>query len=193
MSSSDRTEHGTADRSQHAFTVPKETRDRYPNYLVREARVPIGDDYVIEQDPGGTLFVVDGKLLRIRESLTIRDTQGAEVYHIQGTLLGVKNVLALSRAGATIATVRKQAPESGQEQYVVELPGSEHVEVIGSPADRAYSLNYRGYTVATIAHRRMPLGSGYRVQIAPQQDDGVVLAVTVCLDVMSRPSRPSRP
>jgi uncharacterized protein YxjI len=189
MPSPDRNDHGTADRTRHAFTVPMEPRERHPNYHVRESRLPIGDDYVVEHDSGGRLFVVDGRFLRIRESLTIKDTSGAEVFHVQGTLLGVKNVLTLSRAGVVVATVRKQTPEAGPEQYVVDLPRSERVEVIGSPADRAYSLSYSGYPVATISHAWIPLGSGYRVQIAPEQDDGVVLAVTVCLDVMSRRPR----
>ena len=151
--------------------------------------MPIGDDYVIERDSGGRLFVVDGRFLRIRESLTIKDTSGAEIFHAQGTLLGVKNVLTLSRDGVLVATVRKQVPESDPEQFVIELPAAERVEVIGSPADRAYTLSYMGCLVATISHSWVPLGSGYRVQIAPEQDDGVVLAVTICLDVMSR--RPS--
>jgi len=190
MASSDRSNHETPDRTRHAFFVPREPREKRPNYQVRESRLPIGDDYVVEHDPGGRLFVVDGRFLRIRESLTIKDTSGAEVFHVQGTLLGVRNLLTLSRDGVVVATVRKQTPESDLEQYVVELPRSERVEVIGSPADRAYSLSYSGYLVATISHATIPLGSGYRVQIAPEQDDGVVLAVTICLDVMSR--RPRR-
>ena len=188
MTSSDRNNHGTPDRTRHAFSVPKQPRERHPNYHVRESRLAIGDDYVVERDSGGRLFVVDGRFLRIRESLTIKDTGGAEVFHIQGTLLDVKNLLTLTRDGVVVATVRKQTPESGPEEYVVELPGpgSERVEVVGSPADRAYTLKYSGYVVATITHAWMPLGSGFRVQIAPEQDDGVVLAVTICLDVMSR-------
>jgi uncharacterized protein YxjI len=186
MPSSDRSNRETADGTRRAFAVPKKPGERHPNYHVRESRLAVGDDYVIERDSGGRLFVVDGKLLGIRESLTIKDTSGAEIFHVQGTLLGVKNVLKLSRDGVVIATVRKQLPESDPEQFVVELPGAERVEVIGSPAERAYTLNYSGCLVATISHSWVPLSSGYRVQIAPEQDDGVVLAVTVCLDVMSR-------
>lgn len=166
--------------------MPSKPRERHPSYLVRESRLPIGDDYVIELDPGGSVYIVDGKLLRVRESLTIKDVDGTEVFHIQGTLLGMKDVLTVSRRGVKLVTVRRQTLEAGNEQYVVELPKSEHVEVLGSPAERAYKLSYRGHVVATIAHTWIPLSSGYRVQIAPDQDDGVVLAVTVCLDVMSR-------
>jgi len=189
----DRSNHGTTDGTRHPFSVPKAPRERHPNYHVRESRLPIGDDYVIDHDPGGRLFVVDGRFLRVRESLTIRDTSGTEVFHVQGTLLGVRDLLKLMRDGAVIATIRKQTPssesEQDSEQYVVELPGSEHVEVIGSPADRAYSLSFCDFVVATVSHAWMPFGSGYRVQVAPEQDDGVVLAVTVCLDVMSRRPR----
>jgi uncharacterized protein YxjI len=189
MPSSDRSDHGTADRTRPAFTVPGQPGGRQPNFVVREARLPIGDDYVIELDPGGRVFVVDGKLLSVRASLTIKDIDGVEAFHIQGTLLGVNNVLTVSRHGAKIATVRKQPPEAGHEQYVVELPGSEYVEVLGSPAQRAYKLAFHDYVVASIVHTWMPIGSGFRVHIMPGQDDGVVLAVVICLDVMSRHER----
>ena len=189
MTSSDRNNHGTPDRTRHPFSVPKQPRERHPNYHVRESRLAIGDDYVVERDSGGRLFVVDGRFLRIRESLTIKDTGGAEVFHIQGTLLDVNNVLTVSRQGAKVATVRRRKPEAGHEEYLVELPGSEHVEVVGRPAEREYKLTFHGYVVASIAHMWMPMSSGFRVQIAPGQDDGVVLAVAVCLDVMSRHER----
>jgi uncharacterized protein YxjI len=58
--------------------------------------------------------------------------------------------------------------------------------VVGSPAERAYKLTFHDAVVASIAHMWSPLGGGFRVQIEPGQDNGVVLAVTVCLDVMSR-------
>jgi len=189
MPSSDRSEHGTADPTRQPFTVPRQPSDRQSKFVVREARLPIGDDYVIELDPGGRVFVVDGKLLSVRASLTVKDIDGVEVFHMQGSLLDVNNVLTVSRHGAKIATVRRQTSEAGHEEYVVELPSSEYVEVIGRPAERAYKLTFHDCVVASIAHMWMPIGKGFRVQIAPGQDDGVVLAVAVCLDVMSRHER----
>lgn len=153
---------------------------------MRETHLPIGDDYVIELDPGGRAFVVDGKLFLVRESLTIKNVDGEEVLHVQGTVLDAKNVLSVSRRGVKIATVRKQTPEPDHVEYVVELPEAESVEVLGDPAKRKYKLSYRGAVVATITRTRLPFSTGFRVQIAPGQDDEVVLAVTVCLDVMSR-------
>jgi uncharacterized protein YxjI len=192
MPSSDRNDHGTADQRRQAFTVPSQSHDRQSRFLVREARLPIGDDYVIELDPGGRVYAVDGKLLSMRASLTIKDVDGVEAFHIQGTLLDVNNVLTITRHGATVATVRGRTPEAGHQEYVVELPDSEDVEVSGSPAERAYKLTFRDHVVASIVHSWMPLRGGFRVQIMPGQDDSVVLAVVVCLDVMSRHEREAK-
>lgn len=186
MPPSDRPNPPTAERSQPPFTVPSAPGTRYLRFLVRETHLPIGDDYVIDLDPGGRAFLVDGKLLRVRESLTIKNVDGDEVLHVQGTFLEVRNALTVSRHGVQITTVRKQMAEPDHVEYTVELPETESVEVIGDPAKRKYKLSYRGAIVATITRTRLPFSSGFRVQIPPGQDDEVVLAVTVCLDVMSR-------
>ena len=173
--------------------MPSEPHDRHPRFLVREARLPIGDDYVIELDPGGRVYVVDGKLLRVRASLTIKDVDGAEVFHIQGTLLDVNNVLTISRDGATVATVRSRTPESGHQEYVVELPGSERRRGVTAARRIARtSLTYSGHVVAYDRPAGCRSDGGFRVQIMPGQDDSVVLAVIICLDVMSRHEREAK-
>jgi uncharacterized protein YxjI len=187
MFPSHRHERDAVDQAQRAFAVPRETGPRRRGFLVWEKRLPIGNDYVIELDPGGPVFHVDGRLLRVRESLTITDEHGAEALRIQGQLLDARNVLAVVRDGVTLATVRKQADEAGGELYVVDLPGAERVEVLGDPAERAYRLAYRTAIVATISKAWRPLRTGYHARVVSEQDDAVVLAVTVCLDVMSRP------
>jgi uncharacterized protein YxjI len=160
--------------------------DHEARYLVKEASLPIGYDYVVEDDQGDVAFKVDGKLLRIRETLIVNDAAGREILAIRGTLLGVKEVLNISRDDTTIATVRKARPEPGRDEYFAEVPRKDRIEVIGNPAEHAYSLNYQGYTIATTSRPRLSLGGGYHVNVAIGQDHGVLLAITVCLDVMSR-------
>jgi uncharacterized protein YxjI len=59
--------------------------------------------------------------------------------------------------------------------------------VSGSPEGRTYRLIQGGRPIATTSKAWVPLGKGYRADIEPSQDDALVLAITVCLDVMSRP------
>src|SRR5215467_610821 len=174
MPPSDRSQHQTTDRSQPPFTVPSPSAGSKSKFLVRESHLPVGDDYVIELDPGDRVYDVDGQFLRVRESLTIKNIDGDEVLHIQGTLLDVKRVLNILRQGAAVATVRKQTPETGPDVYVVELPEDERVEVRGDPSSRKYELSYRDSVVAKISRAWIPLSKGYRVQVAPGQDGAVV-------------------
>ena len=52
-------------------------------YRMREKMFAIGDDFWIENDAGERAFKVDGKALRIRDTLVLEDASGAELYTIQ--------------------------------------------------------------------------------------------------------------
>src|SRR5688500_18215923 len=51
-------------------------------YRMVEKLVSIGDDFFIENDQGQRVFKVDGKALRMRDTLVFRDMQGNEVCKI---------------------------------------------------------------------------------------------------------------
>ena len=48
-------------------------------YRMVEKLASIGDDFFIQNDPGQRVFKVDGKALRLRDTLVFRDLQGNEV------------------------------------------------------------------------------------------------------------------
>ena len=56
-------------------------------YVVREKMFAIGDDYWIEDEDGRRAFYVDGKVLRVRETLELQDPQGEVVAVIHKKLL----------------------------------------------------------------------------------------------------------
>ena len=47
-------------------------------YQMREKLVSIGDDFLIENEAGQKAFKVDGKALRIRDTLKFEDAHGAQ-------------------------------------------------------------------------------------------------------------------
>ena len=54
-------------------------------YRMVEKLVSFGDDFYIQNDHGERAFKVDGKALRVRDTLVFRDMQGNEVCKIQQT------------------------------------------------------------------------------------------------------------
>ena len=50
---------------------------------MREKLVSFGDNFWIENEQGQKVFKVDGKALRVRDTLKFRDRQGNELCKIQ--------------------------------------------------------------------------------------------------------------
>jgi uncharacterized protein YxjI len=166
--------------------IPEEEDGQRARYTVREPALRIGDDYIIEDLHGAKILQVDGKLLRLRETLLVRDPERRQVFLIRGNMLDVKHVLTIFRGNTPLAVVRNVSAESGHERFTVDVPAVGKASVIGAPSDRSYTVAIAGRTLAVVA--ASPFGSGTRldVQIAPGQDDHLILAIVVCLDVMTR-------
>ena len=78
------------------------------HYRMRQKLVSIGDDYWIEDDQGERVFKVDGKALRVRETLIFEGSDGSELLKIQQRIARVRDTMEIEdRDGHTVATVRK--------------------------------------------------------------------------------------
>ena len=60
-----------------------------------EKLVSIGDDFFIENEHGQRAFKVDGKALRVRDTLVFRDMQGNEVCKIQERVARVRDSMEI--------------------------------------------------------------------------------------------------
>ena len=60
------------------------------SYQMREKMVAIGDDFWIENEQGQKVFKVDGKALRVRQTLVFEDAHGNELAKVQEHMLRVK-------------------------------------------------------------------------------------------------------
>src|SRR3954451_17234801 len=76
-------------------------------YRMRERMFSIGDDFWIETEDERRAFKVDGKALRIRETLVLEDPSAHKFYTICEKKLPVRDKMKIERDGKTIATVKK--------------------------------------------------------------------------------------
>ncbi len=75
---------------------------------MHEKLVSIGDDFWIENEEGKREFYVDGKALRLRETLVIKDVQGNELYKLKEKLLRIKDTMDIQDAnGETVRLSKK--------------------------------------------------------------------------------------
>ena len=162
-------------------------RDRGPSgtvYTMREKMFAIGDDYWIEAD-GDKAFKVNGKALRIRDTLVLESPGGDELFTIQEKKLSIRDKMEIERDGKTVATIKKALVSPLRDRYSIEVEGGKDLEAKGNIVDHEYKIERDGDKVAEISKRWFRVRDTYGIEIAPGQDDALILAVTVCIDQMS--------
>jgi uncharacterized protein YxjI len=163
-------------------------RNRGPDgtrYTMREKVFSLGDDFWIERD-GERAFKVDGKALRIRDTFVLKASSGEELYTIQERKLSVRDKMAIERGGQTVATIKKALVSPLRERYSIEVANGEDMEAKGNIVDHEFEIKRGGDKVAEISKRWFRVRDTYGVEVAPGQDDALILACTVCIDQMGR-------
>ena len=153
---------------------------------MREKMFSIGDDFWIETGDGERAFKVDGKALRIRDTLVLEDPSGSELYTIQEKKLRVRDTMEIEQGGRTVATVKKALVTPLRDRYSIEVEGGDDLEAKGNVVDHEFKINRDGDQVAEVSKRWFRVRDTYGIEIAPGQDEALILAVTVCIDQMGR-------
>jgi uncharacterized protein YxjI len=159
-------------------------------YQMRQRMFAIGDDYVIENDRGEQVFRLDGKALRIRKTILFEDMDGRELCKIQERMLRVRDSMEIEGPeGARIAIVHKAMITPFRERWVVDLQDRQDLRVQGNIVDHEYTIERDGVTVAEVSKRWFRVRDTYGVEVAPGENDVVVLAVTAVIDTMAHRDR----
>lgn len=157
---------------------------------MRQKLVAFGDDFYIENAAGQKAFKVDGKVLRVRDTLLFRDMQGNELCKIQERMVRVKDTMEIEGPrGETLAVVKKALITPLRDRWTVKIKDGPDLQIQGNILDHEYRIGEGRQKVAEVSKKWFRLRDTYGVEIAPGQDDVVILAATVALDMMAHPGR----
>jgi uncharacterized protein YxjI len=155
-------------------------------YQMRQKLVAFGDDFYIEDEQGRKAFKVDGKALRVRDTLVFKDMEGNKLCHIQERKLRIKDTMRVEDAdGQELAVVKKALVTPVRDRWTVKVEGGPDLEVQGNILDHEYRIGEGRDKVAEVSKKWFRLRDTYGVEVAEGQDDVVILAVTVALDMMT--------
>jgi uncharacterized protein YxjI len=155
-------------------------------YRMREKLFAIGDDFWIETEGGDRAFKVNGKALRIRKTFVIEDPSGDELLKIQKKLVHVRDTMEIERGGGTVATVKKALITPLRNRYAIHVENGSDLSAKGNIVDHEYEIERDGETVAEVSKRWFRVRDTYGIEVAPGENDALILAATVCIDEMSR-------
>jgi uncharacterized protein YxjI len=151
-------------------------------YRMVERIAAFGDDFFIQNDRGERVFKVDGKALRLRDTLVFRDMQGHELCKIQQRIARLRDSMEIEAPdGRRLALVHKAMVTPLRDRFAVKIGGGPDLEAQGNVLGHEYRIG----NVATVSKRWFRVRDSYGVEVAPGQDDLLLLAATVCIDQMT--------
>jgi uncharacterized protein YxjI len=153
---------------------------------MREKMFAIGDDFWVETNDGDKAFKVNGKALRIRETLVLESSTGEELYTIQEKKVRIRDTMEVEQGGKTVATIKKALVSPLRERYSIDVEGGDDLEAKGNIVDHEYKIERDGDKVAEVSKRWFRVRDTYGIEIAEGQNEALILAVAVCIDQMGR-------
>jgi uncharacterized protein YxjI len=144
-------------------------------YLIRERFFRLGEDSEITDEHGRPVLQVDGKVLR--------DPEGREVAQVQRKLVAMRPTYQISIAGQEAAEVRKRLFTPFGDRFTIDVPGPDDLEMEGDLFDHEFTIGRGGQTVATVSKRWFSMRDTYAVEVAAGQDDLLILASVLALDL----------
>jgi uncharacterized protein YxjI len=123
--------------------------------------------------------------VRLRRTLLLQDRNGRELAKLQERKLHVRDTMAIERDGEKIATVKKALVTPLRDRFTVSLESGGEYEIHGNIVDHEYTFEHDRREVAKVSKRWFRVRDTYGVEVAPGEDDALVLAATVALDQMT--------
>jgi len=152
-------------------------------YVVREKFFHLGEDSTITDERGNPLYIADGKVFSIRNTVVLKDLQGNELATIKKQLLALGLTYHITRHGQESAVIRKKIFSPFVDRYTVDIPGPDDLSVTGSLLEHNFTIERHGQTVAIVSKRWVSLTETYGVETLPGEDDILILATVIAMDL----------
>jgi len=150
---------------------------------MRDDLLTFGDDFWIEDTHGNKAYKVDGKAVRVRDTLEFEDAHGNVQAKIQSRVARIADTMEVEDAhGKRAALVKKALITPVRERFTVKVADGPDLDIKGNILDHEYKIG----DVAEVSKKWFRIRDTYGVEVSPGQDDAIILAVTVVIDQMQK-------
>jgi uncharacterized protein YxjI len=144
----------------------------------------LGDRFRIQDERGQEVFRVEGRAFSWGHKLSLQDAQGRELAFVRQQLLTWGPTFAIEAGGQVVAVVKKQGFSLFRHRFLVDVPGPDDLEARGDFLGHEYGIERHGEPVATISKRWFTWVDTYGIEVRPGENDVLVLATAVVIDLV---------
>lgn len=152
-------------------------------YVMKQKFLSFGDDYTVKDERGRDRFFVDGRAIGLGDRLSFQDMQGRELAFIRQKLLAWGPTYEIYYADDLHAVVKKDLFSFFRCRFTVDVPGPDDLGAEGDFLDHEYAFTRDGRPVAGVTKKWLRLTDAYAVDVPPGEDDVLILAAAVVIDL----------
>jgi uncharacterized protein YxjI len=152
-------------------------------YIIREKMFHLGEDSAITDESDQPVFQVEGKVFSLHNTLLVRDPAGNEVAKVQRELIALTPTYSITIHGQEIAEVRKKIFSPFIDRYTIDIPGPDDLTIEGSLLEHEYTIRRGDTVIATVSKAWISLTATYGLDIAPGENDLLILTSVLALDL----------
>ncbi len=159
----------------------------YSKYVMDQKLLSIRNTHIIRDPEGNELGKIEKKLLSIGPKYTFYDNSGAEVGRIEGKILALRPTYRiLDPKGNLIATLKKKLLTFLGSQYWFESPEGQKIMLPkGDFLAHEYQItDSTGNALAHISKKWLSIRDSYGIDIVGKVDRYLILAAAVCIDAV---------
>ncbi len=145
------------------------------------------DNFIVKDEAGVDRFIIRGKAFSFGDKLSFCDTAGRELVFIQEKVFSWGPTYELHHASTGQPTVVKKRWTFFKDRFTVDMtadgPTADDLEIAGDFWDHEYQFVRAGQPIAGVSKRWFTWADTYGVDIAAGEDDVLILACTVVVDL----------
>jgi len=161
-------------------------------YVLKQKFWSWGDDFTIQDAEGRDHYFVDGKAFSWGDKLSFQDMQGKELALVRQKLLSWGPTYEIESEGRLVAVVKKELFTLFRCKFTVDVPGPDDIEAAGDFTDHEYTFERQGKKIAEVSKRWLTLTDTYGVEIDEWENDVLILACVVVIDMVCHQDHKSR-
>ncbi len=152
-------------------------------YVMKQKLLSWGDDFTIKDADGTDAYFVDGKAISLGSKASFQDMAGNELAFISQKLLAWGPTYEIYRGGVLSAVVKKELFTFFHCTFTVDVPGPDDLTAEGEFTDHEYTFRRGDREVAHVSKQWFTWTDTYGVDIADGEDEVLLLAAAVVVDL----------
>jgi uncharacterized protein YxjI len=157
--------------------------DRTMRYIMKQQLFTLGDRFAVCDETGREVYFVEGEVFSLGNKLSFQDTRGNELLFISQKVLSWGPTYELYRGEQHVGTIQKEVFTFFACTFDIHVDGHGDLEAKGDLSDHEYEVTRGGTPVAEISKQWFEWSDTYGVDIADGEDDVLILASTVVIDM----------